>query len=135
MGERNEYEHSLAEDLVSLVLRHEFDRPAVVKPVCEFDQNYSHVVVKSQEDTFEVLGLHTLLLCLVFIIEYCLDLSKTFNQSSNLVAEQAAEVIDSIVCIFHYIMKQSSYYGLVSKSDITYYYLCDSDRVKYVWFA
>ena len=135
MGEWNEDEHGLAEDLVPLVLRHEFDRPAVVKAVCKLYQNYSDIVIQGKKNALEVLGLHALLLGLVFVVEHCLDLCKTFYKSSNLVTEQASDVIDSIVCIFDHIVEKGSDYRLVSETDIAHDYLRDCDRMKYIWLA
>ena len=106
MGERNEYIHCLAEDLVSLVLWHELNGAAVVKTVCELDQNHAYVIVQGKKDTLEVLCLHALLFCLVLVVEYCLDLGKTLNKGCNLVTEEAAKVVNCVICVFHHVVEK-----------------------------
>ena len=96
VGKGNEHEHRFAQDLVPLVFRHEFDGTAVMKPVGKLDQNHSDIVVQGKKNTLEILRLHTLLLCLVFVVENSLDLGQTLDESSDLVTEKAAQVIDSI---------------------------------------
>ena len=135
MGERDEHEHSLAEDLVSLVLRHEFYCPAVMESVCKFNEYNTYVVVKSKENSLEVLGLHALLLGLVFIIKDSLDLGESFNKSRYLISEKTSEIIDSVVRVFHYVMQKRCHYGFIPKSDIAYDDLGYSDRMKYIWFT
>ena len=135
VGERNEYEHCLAEDLISLVLRHELDGPDIVETVCELDEHDAHVVIEREENALEVLGLHALLYCLVLIVKHCLDLCQTFHESGNLVAEKTSEVIYCIVGVFHHIMQKGSDDGLVSQSDIAYHDLCYRYRVEDVWFT
>ena len=57
VGQRYEYEHGFAQNLVTLVFRHEFDGAAVVQAVRQLYQHDTYVVVESQEDTLEILGL------------------------------------------------------------------------------
>ena len=135
MGERNEYEHCLAEDLVSLVFRHELDGPAVVKSVCKFDKNYAYIVVKGKKDTLEVLGLHALLLCLVFIVKYGLDFSQTIYQSCYLLAEKVLQIINCVCSVLHHIMKKGSNNGFVAEAYVADNNLSYGNRMKYIWFA
>ena len=109
VGKRNEYEHGLAENLVSLVLRHELNGPAVMQTVCKLDQNHPYVIIECQEDTLEVFGLHALLLGFVFIVEYGLDLCKTFHECRHFVTEELSEVVDCVVSIFDHVMQQCGY--------------------------
>ena len=135
VGKRNEYEHGLAEDLVSLVFRHELDGAAVVQTVGKFDQHNPDIVIQCEQDTLEVLCLHAFLLSLVLIVKNSLDFCQTFHQCGNLVAEQASEVINRIICIFYHIMKQSRYYGFVSQSDVVHDDFRHGYRVKDVWLT
>ena len=57
VGQRYEYEHGLAQNLVTLVFRHEFDGAAVVQTVRQLYQHDTYVIVESQEDTLEILSL------------------------------------------------------------------------------
>ena len=107
MGKRDKDEHGLAEDLVSLVLRHELDCAAVVKTVRELDEDYAHVIIQCQEDSLEVFRLHALDLCLIFVVEHGLDLCKTFNKGCYFVAEEVCKIFDCIFCIFNNVMKES----------------------------
>ena len=129
VGEGNEDEHGLAQYLVSLVFRHELYGAAIVEPVCKFDQNYAHIIIKGKQDALKVFGLHALLLSLVLVVKDRLDLRKPFDKSGNLVSEKVFQVVYGIVCIFHDIMKQSSHDGFVAKSDVADDDFCHSYRM------
>ena len=135
MGERNEDEHCLTEDLVPLVLWHELDRTAVVQTVSKLDQDYTHIVIEREEDSLEILCLHAFLCGLVFIVEHGLDLSKTFHDGCDLISEQAAQILYSVVGVFYHIVKEGGDDRLVSQSYVADHYLCDSNRMKYIWLA
>ena len=106
MGKRNEDEHCLAENLVSLMLRHELDRPAVVETVSQLDQHNTDIVVQGKQDAFEVLRLHALLFSLILVVENGLDLCQTFNEGSYLFTEEVAQVINCIISILHNIVQE-----------------------------
>ena len=108
MGEGNEDKHGLAEDLVPLVLRHVFDRAAVVETVGKLDEHHAYIVIERKEDTFEVFSLQALLLGLVLVVENGLDLGKSFYNCRYLVAEEVAKVIDCICGVFYNIMEKGS---------------------------
>ena len=110
VGERDEHEHCFAEDLVSLMLRHEFYGPAVVETVCKLDEYYTNVIIEGEEDTLEVLGLHTLLHSLVLVVEYGLDLCQSLYKRSYFVIEKISEVIHSVVGVFYDIVEERCYY-------------------------
>ena len=135
MGKWDEYEHCLAEDLVSLVLRHELDCPDIMETVCKLDKHNANVVIEGEKDTLEVFCLHALLLGLVFVVKDSLDLCKTFNERSDLIAEKASEVIYGIVCVFNHVMQKGCDDGFVSKANIAYNNLCNSNRVEDIWLS
>ena len=115
------------------MFRHELDGPAVMKTVCKLDQHNAYIVVQGKKDSLEILRLHALLLCLVFVVKDSLDLCKTFDQSGDLVVEKASKIIYGIVGVFDNIMKQSGDNGLVAKADIADDNLCDSNRMENIW--
>ena len=135
MGEGNEDEHGLAEDLVPFMLRHVFDRAAVMEAVGKLDEHDAYVVIQREQDALEVLCLHALLLRLVLVVEYGLDLGESFHDRRYFVTEEVAKVIDGICGILHYIMEQGRYDGFISKTDIAHNDLGHCDRVKYVWLS
>ena len=111
MGKRDEDIHSLAEDFVPFVLRHEFYGPAVVQAVRKFDEHHSDIIVQSEKDTFEILclkalGLNVRHFCTVLVVEHRLDFGKTVHQGSNLVAEQGTDIVNRIFRIFYNIVEQ-----------------------------
>ena len=132
VGKRNEDEHGLAQDLVPLVLRHELDCPAVVQTVGQLDQHNPHIVIQSQQDTLEILCLKASCLGLGVIVEDNLDLSEPVHKQGNPVPEQIADVVHSVVGIFHHIVQKGRRDGLVAQSDVGHYYLRHSDRMKYI---
>ena len=73
VGEGNEDEHSLSENLVPLVLRHIFYGAAIVQTVGQLYQDHTHVIIECQENTLEIFRLNALDLGLVFIVENRLD--------------------------------------------------------------
>ena len=82
--QRNENEHGLAQNLVALVFRHEFDGAAIVQTVSEFDQYHADIIIESQENTFEILRLEALrvagiIVLLVLIVEHVLDFRQTVD--------------------------------------------------------
>ena len=140
VGEGNEDEHRFGKDLVPLVLRHEFDGPAVVEPVGQFYEDDTHIIVESEEDTLEILGLEALgveciVLVLVFIVENGLDLGKSVHQGCYLVSEKVPDVFGRVIRIFDDIMEECCGNGFVSEADFIHNYPCDSDRVYDIWFT
>ena len=88
------------------MLRHELDCPDIVEAVRQLDEHNANVIIECEEDALEILSLHALLHSLVLVVEHRLDLCKTFHESGDLVAEQAPEVVYSIVSVFNHIMKK-----------------------------
>ena len=135
MCKRNEDEHRFAQYLVSLVFWHIFYSPAIVKPVSKLDKHNADIIIKSQQDTLEVLSLDTLLLRLVLVVQHSLDLSQSIHQRGNLVPEKIADIINCIVSIFNNIVQKGCGYGLVPKTDIADDNFCDGDGMKYIRFT
>ena len=140
MGKRNENVHRLAENLVPFVLGHEFYGAAVVQTVSKLYQHNTYIIIESQEDTFEILGLEAfgigvILGLLVLVVENVLDLRKSFYQRGYLVPEDMADIVHGIIRVLHHIMQQGSRYRLVAQAYIIDDNLGDSDRMQYIWLA
>ena len=134
MGERNEYEHSLAEDLVPLVFRHELDCPAVVEPVREFDQHNPDIIIHCQENTLEILRLDAafllqVVLAAVLVVQHILDLGQTVDQRSDLRAEKISDVFYGVVRILHDIVQKSRHDRLVAQTDVIDHDVGDGNRM------
>ena len=141
MGEGNEYEHRLAENLIPLVFRHILNRAAIVEAVGELYQHDPHVIVQRQQDPLEVLRLKALgvgiieFLAAVLVVEHVLDLGQAVHKTCDLVTEELAYVIHRIVSVFHDIVEQGGRDGLVPKPDVAHDNFCYLDRMDYVWPA
>ena len=106
-----------------------------MQTVCKLDQNHPYVIIECQEDTLEVFGLHALLLGFVFIVEYGLDLCKTFHECRHFVTEELSEVVDCVVSVFDHVMQQCGYDRFVTKPDIADYDFSNSNRMQDIWLA
>ena len=140
MRQRNENEHGLAQNLVALVFRHEFDGAAIVQTVSELDQYHADIIIESQENTFEILRLEALrvagiIVLLVLIVEHVLDFRQTVDERRDLVPEQMLDIIHGVIRVFHHVVQQCRRYGLVTQSDIIDHNLGDGDRVQDIRFS
>ena len=136
VGQGNEDEHCLGENLVTLVLGHEFDGPAVVKAVGELYQSHPHVVVEGEQYALEILGLvafdvRTALT--VLVVEYGLDLGKPVHQGGDFVSELRPEVFDGIRRVFHDIVQEGCGDAFVTEPYFAYNDLRDLYRMDDVW--
>ena len=130
MSQRNEHIHSLTQDFIPLVLRHELNGPAVVQTVRKLDEHDSDIIIEGQQNALEILCLETLGLYVghlgaVFIVEHGLDLRQAVHQGCHLVSEQGADIIHGIFRILHHVVEQGSSHGFVSETDFLYHYLCN----------
>ena len=137
MGQRDEDEHGLRENLVPLVLRHMLDGAAVVQTVCQLDENHPHVIVQGKENALEILGLETLLANvrstgLLLRIQHVLDLGKTVHQGGDLVSEALPDVFYGIVRIFHHIVQKGGRYRLVTQADVVHHNLGHSNGMQHI---
>ena len=140
MRQRNENEHGLAQNLVALVFRHEFDGAAIVQTVSELDQYHADIIIESQENTFEILRLEALrvagiIVLLVLIVEHVLDFRQTVDERRDLVPEQMLDIIHGVIRVFHHVMQQCRRYSLVTQADIIDHNLGDGDRVQDIRFS
>ena len=139
VGQRDEEEHRLAENLVPLILRHELDGSHVVEPVGQLDQDDAHVVVEGHQDTPEVFGLeaHAVrqVLVLVVVVQGCLDLGQTVDQRCDLLAEETFDVLHREVSVFHYVVEQGGADGLAAQTDFVDDDLGHGDRVQDIGLA
>ena len=101
-----------------------------MKTVGKLDKYDPYVVIERKKNAFEVLSLHTFLHCLIFVIKHCLYLRETLYKCSDLVSEQIAEIIDSVVGVFNHVMEQGGDYGLISETYVADNYFCNSYRVE-----
>jgi pilus assembly protein TadC len=103
-----------------------------MQAVGKLDQHHSYVIVERKQNAFEILCLDAFLFSLILIVENSLDLCETFNDSRNLVSEEASEVFHSIVGVLHDIVKQGGNDRLVAESDVAYYYFgtLTTERIK-----
>ena len=139
MGQRDEDEHRLGEDLVALVLGHVFDGAAVVEPVRELDQHDAHVVVEREQDALEVLRLEALgagrFALAVFVVQHGLDLGQAVHEGGDLVAEQVADVFDRVGGVLHDVVQEGGADGLAAQADLRDDDAGDGDRVQHVGLA
>ena len=140
MSQRNENEHGLAQNLVALVFRHEFDGAAVVQTVSELDQYHADIIIESQENTLEILSLEALrvagiIVFLVLVVEHVLDFRQSVDERRDLVPEQMLDVIHGVIRVFHHVVQQCRRYGLVTQADIIDHNLGDGDRVQDIRFS
>ena len=111
VSQRHEDVHGLAQDLVTLVLRHEFYGTAVMQPVCKLDENYTHIIIESQENTLEILCLEaalslSVLILLVLVIQHILDLRQTLYERCDFITEKMSDVIYSVIGVLHDVMEE-----------------------------
>ena len=143
--QRDKDVHCLRENLVSLALRHRTYCAQVVQTVCQFYENDSYVVVKGEQDSFEILCLHgfchslggvivkCLLLCLAMVVIHCgFYLGKAIYKRGYLLSVESAYILYGIFCILYNVVQQRGYNRFVAQSNLLYHYLCNSNRVEYV---
>ena len=135
VGQRDENEHCLAQNLVPLVFGHIFYGPAVVQAVCELYQHDAHVVIDSQQYALEVLGLYALAPGLVLLVQHGLYLRQALDQGRDLVAEEVAYVLHSIVRILDDVMKKGGRNRLVAETDLADDYHRNRNRMYYIRLA
>ena len=140
MGEGDENEHRLAQYLVPLVLRHVFDCPTVMQAISQFDQDYSDVIVKSKQDSFEILGLDAFGGChgaafMHFVVQYCLNLCQSVHEKGDMVTEQITYILYGVVGIFNHIVKQCRGNRFVAEAYLLHHDFCHLDGMKNVWFT
>ena len=139
VGQRDEEEHGLAEDLVALVLGHELDGAHVVQAVGQLDQDDAHVVVEGHQDAPEVFCLeaHAVrqVLVLVVVVQGGLDLGESVDQRGDLPAEQPFDVLHREVGILHYVVEQGGADRLAAQSDLIDDDLGHGDRMQDVGFT
>ncbi len=140
VGEGNEYEHCLAQDLVPLVLGHVLDGPAVVQAVCQFYEHHADVVVESEQDSLEILSLYALGGChgaalVHLVVEHGLDLGQTVDKQGDVVPEEIAYIVDGIVGIFHHVVKKGGRDGFVTETYLFADNLGHLDGVQDVWLS
>ena len=136
MGQGNEKEHSLGENLVPLVLRHEFYGSAVVQAVGKLDEHHPHIVVEGEKDSLEVLCLKAFsrdsCTFAVFVVQHGLDFGETVHQRSYLVTEQVAYVVHGVGSVLDHVVQQGRADGLASEADFRHDDFRHRNRVKYI---
>ena len=118
MGERNEYEHRLAQDFITLVFWHEFNRATVVQAVSQFYQHDADIIVESEQNTFEILGLQALcvhfILAAVLVVQHILNLREPVHKAGDFVAEKIPYVVNCVVCVFDNVVQQGGRNGFIA---------------------
>ena len=135
VGEGNEDEHSLSENLVPLVFRHIFYGAAIVQTVSQLYQYHTHVIIECEENTLEIFRLNALDLGLVFIVENRLDFGETVNKGGDFVPEEVAYILYSIVGVLHDIVQKRSNNGFAAQTNFIHDYCRDFNRVYDIWFT
>ena len=137
MGQRDEDEHGLRENLVPLMFRHVLDGAAVVQAVRQFDEHHTDIVIERKENALEVFRLHALLadiraVGLLLVVQHRLDLGEAIDQRGNLAAETLAEVLYGVIRVFHYVMQEGGRDGFVAQADIVHDNLRNGDGMQHV---
>ncbi len=118
---------------------HVFYGAAVVQAVGKLDKDHAHVVVESQQDAFEILGLKAFRAhrdsLPVLIVEHGLDFRQSVHEGGYLVAEKAADVLDRVAGVLHHVVKQRRADGLASQADVGHHDLRDLHGVYHVRLA
>ena len=100
-----------------------------MQTVCQFNQQCTDVIVNGVEHLLVVIHLLRHLVMLLLL------LGHDTNQESNVIAKSLLNVVNRIVGIFHYIVKEGCNYGVGTQHQLLCYNVGNSDRMENIGFS